>query len=416
METALEVLSRAASMVQTSEILHTSSKRDHQESPPKELPTKMSKYHRMKQRRSSPPLMERQSHPIHEGHRSPSRENDMELDRKCAGTQTQFSSFPSGGGYPIQTVDYSYDSNTPYRETTPAELLSNNDLLTKQHYLSQSGSPSHSHQAPCSSASLYEMSPRLRNPQLMSPAAEAESCPLNLSLSQSQRDCYIDITPNNEQTSSRLSPGSIKDVKACHETPAARQSVITSHAPSGNMTAPLSHHKSHWKMPCPEMEQDTCLAIKPRATSEPATKDSVASDPIDEHFRRSLGMEYPRLVAPSPEPRFSPPSLSPSSPMRSASDTAASGNATSQMNVPGAVDEHFAKSLGATWTQLKAQQSDTGEPEPGSVDDHFAKALGGDTWRRIQAESERSVSRSTLSTLSPASTPQLSPQSQLIMS
>ena len=72
----------------------------------------------------------------------------------------------------------------------------------------------------------------------------------------------------------------------------------------------------------------------------------------------------------------------------------------------GSVDDHFAKSLGSTWTRIKT--SLTNEPSRDrqtaddrcndvtpadnscmsrSVDDHFAKALG-DAWFRIKAEQE----------------------------
>ena len=55
---------------------------------------------------------------------------------------------------------------------------------------------------------------------------------------------------------------------------------------------------------------------------------------------------------------------------------------------PGNVDDHFAKSLGDTWTKLKAQKEarDT-NMLTGTVDDHFAKALG-DTWYKIKAQRE----------------------------
>ena len=52
------------------------------------------------------------------------------------------------------------------------------------------------------------------------------------------------------------------------------------------------------------------------------------------------------------------------------------------------VDDHFAKSLGSTWYELKAREEAT-NPNilSNSVDDHFAKALG-NTWLQIKAEKE----------------------------
>lgn len=58
--------------------------------------------------------------------------------------------------------------------------------------------------------------------------------------------------------------------------------------------------------------------------------------------------------------------------------------------ISGAVDDHFAKSLGQTWTKLKSQnvQTDFVMPQPGSVDDHFAKALGQETWFKLRVKKE----------------------------
>ena len=52
------------------------------------------------------------------------------------------------------------------------------------------------------------------------------------------------------------------------------------------------------------------------------------------------------------------------------------------------MDDHFAKSLGATWEHVKPRQDElNGGLFSGSVDDHFAKALG-DTWYKIKATNE----------------------------
>ena len=72
--------------------------------------------------------------------------------------------------------------------------------------------------------------------------------------------------------------------------------------------------------------------------------------------------------------------------------------------ISGSVDDHFAKSLGATWTQIKAQNDPVQlDVFPDSVDDHFAKALG-DTWLRIKAEKEGSSSNTNSAPSSPGST------------
>ena len=53
----------------------------------------------------------------------------------------------------------------------------------------------------------------------------------------------------------------------------------------------------------------------------------------------------------------------------------------------GSIDDHFAKSLGSTWTQLQ-HSSDEGSTDAMdvTVEDHFAKALG-ETWEKINAKS-----------------------------
>jgi hypothetical protein len=53
----------------------------------------------------------------------------------------------------------------------------------------------------------------------------------------------------------------------------------------------------------------------------------------------------------------------------------------------GSVDDHFAKSLGETWTKIKEKNDPQNQNGTWSVDDHFAKALG-DTWFRIKKAKE----------------------------
>jgi len=169
---------------------------------------------------------------------------------------------------------------------------------------------------------------------------------------------------------------------------------------------------------------------------------------IEEHFQRSLGRDYPRLLAnpaqPSSSLTLTAASLPPSAQPASVSLVRSVGNdvtqqsarslssffdspcdvidrpqveknsATNISSVAGTVDDHFAKSLGgATWNRIKetidvtqeggvasgcgqdmrqvsvsSVSSASSASSPGSVDDHFAKALG-DTWFKIKADSER---------------------------
>ncbi|XP_064633147.1 uncharacterized protein LOC135491302 isoform X2 [Lineus longissimus] len=100
----------------------------------------------------------------------------------------------------------------------------------------------------------------------------------------------------------------------------------------------------------------------------------ICDPAIDEHFRRSLGKNYPAppeyLPAPAPAPAVLP------NPTQS----------QPELSVTGSVDDHFAKSLGQKWTEIKAKNDNLDlDISIGSVDDHFAKALG-DTWHKIKAQ------------------------------
>lgn len=147
-------------------------------------------------------------------------------------------------------------------------------------------------------------------------------------------------------------------------------------------------------------------------SSSPSRREiqSDICDPaIEEHFRRSLGKNYPDFMGKHTSATPSPPLATPHgnalttphpitmasqpnrqvSPSRTSPPTGPKVKAiiNSNVSITGSVDDHFARALGdSTWSALKAKNEQEA-PMPGSVDDHFAKALG-DTWLRIKAERE----------------------------
>ncbi|XP_064605026.1 transcription cofactor vestigial-like protein 4 isoform X2 [Liolophura sinensis] len=312
METPLDVLSRAASMVETDEANRDLAYKrgiDHRDSPNKELPTKLSKYDRMKDRHDLP------------GTLNFDQEHLAKLNsKKCAGTQTSFSGFVGDRYLPEGSVRHEPYSVTP-RCATPHEVRQ------------PSLSPLHR-----------------RSPPPAYPHGDAsQNIPLNLSIGNSTGENH------------KLSP--LRQL--------LRPSVITC-APAGNKFSVTDHSQSF------------SAAIRREINSV------GGCDPaIEEHFRRSLGKDYPECLPSKSSSRSSSPLVQAASP---------GSQSEKAVSITGSVDDHFAKSLGdSTWSQIKAKN----DPVPfdmfsGSVDDHFAKALG-DTWLRIKAEKETDPSSSTCS-------------------
>ncbi|ELU09700.1 hypothetical protein CAPTEDRAFT_226156 [Capitella teleta] len=119
------------------------------------------------------------------------------------------------------------------------------------------------------------------------------------------------------------------------------------------------------------------------SVSQAARKASASYDSeLEEHFQRSLGRHYHGVS--QPEPAAMRPAPSPSKPSASQVKVTQPGKASS---AEGSVDDHFAKSLGETWTKIKEKNDPQNQGGTWSVDDHFAKALG-DTWFRIKKSKE----------------------------
>lgn len=149
-------------------------------------------------------------------------------------------------------------------------------------------------------------------------------------------------------------------------------------------------------------ERDRRYETSSNGSSSPSRRDTnteVFDPAIEEHFRRSLGKNYPEYLAkrnsstPSPPPHPVPQSI-PTRQMSpphhlSASVTMTTMQSSKNVSITGSVDDHFARALGdSTWSALKAKTDNTEAAAMNSVDDHFAKALG-DTWLRLKDKKEQ---------------------------
>ncbi|KAK2177094.1 hypothetical protein NP493_619g05054 [Ridgeia piscesae] len=310
--------------------------------------------------------------------------HQAECNRKCAGTQTSFSSFASSAGYcmpPSQPHDV-VGVVAPHPASEERFIL-DLDQYTKSHF-APFLPPSQAHQRPprpSSYPSLHQMS--LAKEEEM----DTSNVPLNL-------------------TTSAVPPQS-------------RPSVIITRASSFNSTGtPPMYHKSAKRSSSLRNQRETLR----NGWREEVTP-SEGCDPIEEHFRRSLGKNYPGYMAPSPlstphtpaapsQPTvvapptgvapptmvappmsLTPPAAAAPPPISRTTTAPAvcvvSMTDSAAVSVAGSVDDHFAKSLGATWNKLKEQDEMDMDIRSGSVDDHFAKALG-DTWFKLKASQNNS--------------------------
>ncbi|XP_076023066.1 transcription cofactor vestigial-like protein 4 [Genypterus blacodes] len=105
-----------------------------------------------------------------------------------------------------------------------------------------------------------------------------------------------------------------------------RPSVITC-APASNRNCNLSHCHMNDCSPGPTTDE------------RKANANTVCDPVIEEHFRRSLGKNYKEA-----EP--------------------VSNSVSNSVSITGSVDDHFAKALGETWHQIKAQGGGQQTPDP----------------------------------------------------
>ncbi|RUS77095.1 hypothetical protein EGW08_015150 [Elysia chlorotica] len=116
---------------------------------------------------------------------------------------------------------------------------------------------------------------------------------------------------------------------------------------------------------------------------------SHEDESIEEHFRRSLGKRYPEPATPSPLP---PPLASVQKPPNSQQSLSSPAKAADQLAGEKicSVDDHFARALGdQMWTEIKAR-SETASLDglTDTVDAHFAKALGANMWKKLKEENK----------------------------
>lgn len=305
---------------------------DSRQSPNKELPTKILKHDRVKDRQDiAQTLNFDRSHTI------------LLTNKRCAGTQTQFSSFelPPEGEVVVIT--------DTYRQQHPPQR----PMVSSCHVQS--------------------------NPVPID--MDTENVPLNLSVS---NNCNNNNNTNNNNNNNNSCLTSSSLISSQQQQ--LRPSVITSTFTNRYYPNVNSYGQSN----SPTRRELT----------------SGMSDP-EEHFRRSLGKDYQKFnqqqqqqqQQPSPVESLTKQILEQSVSVGS-SDSEPDNLCnrrlillSTQDNGP-SVDDHFAKSLGnSTWSAIKAKRDESTD----SVDDHFTKALG-DTWHRIKAEKENNCD-----TLRPAS-------------
>ncbi|GFO07457.1 transcription cofactor vestigial-like protein 4 [Plakobranchus ocellatus] len=339
---------------------------DDRSSPGKELPTRILKQERARDRQAVTSALDTD------------RDYTERLNnvKKCASTQTQFSSFmgestepPPPPPYytthdtiPHDTIvsgqhhhlnNHTYPHPPPplhsfYSQAHATTTISSTEHTHPSQHPHANGSrdaahPSSSTSSSTSPASYFPL-PLSSHPQQASPYTDVQHAPLNLSLS-------------NTTTTSKPING-------------ARQSPATnSRTPNTSSGYQQRHASVEHSFNSPMSQED---------------------ESIEEHFRRSLGKCYPEQPTPtgsvSPPP---PPAQAPAvakaaaSPINPVSLQSAGEKICS-------VDDHFARALGdQMWTEIKARSEVV--PLDGltdTVDAHFAKALGANMWKKLKAENK----------------------------
>lgn len=282
---------------------------------------------------------------------SGSIQNLSDNRRKCAGTQTSFSSFSASPyGMPekyvkmessVSSAAWSGGHKSPATSSPspPGYYQYHNTIATGQHRYGYG--PVDDVDMDCDmplnltkSSSSHQSNNNSSNSNMLSSSSSSHSpSPLSLSSRQSPpSSCHTSATRDTE-SASRLS------VIICNRPVRTQGSDYIQSTGSGTRDGRMLGK-------CDDPE-------------------------IEEHFRRSLGTKYQSYMGRCASPK---------------NGVTAEPMATnaSNISITGNVDDHFAKSLGETWTQLNAQKQ---SPLTGTVDDHFAKALG-DTWYKIKAKVE----------------------------
>ncbi|GAB1600260.1 putative uncharacterized protein DDB_G0277255 [Argonauta hians] len=401
METPLDVLSRAASLVETNRenFYKPCCGLDARESPNKELPTKVLKHDRIKDRQDlSQTLNFDRGHTV------------LLTNKRCAGTQTQFSSFEYNREGEVVMI------TEPYHQSPHSHPHHHHH----QHQQQSSSSSSSSSQLSIASQCLSQSTS-------VSIDMDTENVPLNLSVSNNNNNnnnsnntnnngsnnSSINNSNNNNNNNNNYNSSSNNNNSNTnshhYHHPHHRHSSnnnnnnnnssssSSSPIPSpANSSAALSTQSQQLRpsvITCTFANRYTNMNTFVPSSNSPNRRELTSGmcDP-EEHFRRSLGKDYKKLNCQSPVPMTRTKATEPAAPVNNMnnSDSEPVGTCserlvmlTTQENSP-SVDDHFARSLGnSTWTNLKSKTDVLTE----SVDDHFAKALG-DTWHRIKAEQE----------------------------
>ncbi|XP_066586286.1 transcription cofactor vestigial-like protein 4 isoform X2 [Prorops nasuta] len=144
-----------------------------------------------------------------------------------------------------------------------------------------------------------------------------------------------------------------------------------------------------------ERPKTTNLHRKPSsAWRKERRRDPIQSEALDMSATRVHHHHHSRpsvIVPTTPQPGTTMEDTA-ATPSPSATPSVATGSSRTVRNVGDvsdpAIDEHFKRSLGLEeYAAVFNANSSTADKEPGlSVDDHFAKALG-ETWTRLQATS-----------------------------
>ncbi|XP_059153824.1 uncharacterized protein LOC131939508 isoform X2 [Physella acuta] len=376
MESPLDVLSRAASMIETSSGGIDSLFNDTRPSPGKDLPTKSLKHDRLRDRQEVTGALEAD------------RDHADRLShiKRSTSTQTQFSSFscenlPPPPYYPAHV---SSDPDTgcplvpPYQLPPPLFKYTphTNSQLPPPPLLPASLPPPNTlPPSPVQTHPIrHQPDPSLPPP----PLSQVRSSPPVTPLPPYHTSCRSCSPPpslppyhSSCRSCSPPPPPKYSDITRLHvdvqhaplNLSLSSSQTATSRTPYPGSSGAPSTGEAYRDRVEPGETQHRTLSNQNGSNHESAAQVTrpiqISDEAIEEHFRRSLGKCYSE---PSPPKQMT------------VSEKICS------------VDDHFARALGdQMWTEIKARS----EPPPidaGSVDAHFAKALGESMWRKLKAE------------------------------
>ncbi|KAK3767588.1 hypothetical protein RRG08_003849 [Elysia crispata] len=409
--------------------------RDPRASPGKELPTRALKQERARDRQEVTSALDAD------------REHTERLNniKKCASTQTQFSSFMGESSVPPPPPPYYTTHDTIPHDTVHSRHHHN----LHNHSYPHPPPPLHSYYPHSSahsgaSVSVPTASEHLPVPPHPSNASRGMSASSSSSLSSSSStpppsSAYLSPPlPSHQPAPSYSNPHHIRHPHASPSPPAGTTPTLPPapplvHAPLRSTPpppplppypgpplppphyhadlsrngadvqhAPLNLSLSNMATPSQPPSGGQRSPTNKRATKgasshqhRPASLENGFGSPmsqedesIEEHFRRSLGKRYPEPATPAP---VSPPASvqKTANPQPALSSPGKAVNQLAGEKIC-SVDDHFARALGdQMWTEIKAR-SETASLDglTDTVDAHFAKALGANMWRKLKEENK----------------------------